>query len=92
MQLLMRPITIRHLDCICDPGYDHAFFAFVVIPQILAANVPDRIEKLIPKENGPANNGYILQSGIALSVMFALFFFIYSHNPCILKLELYLTC
>ena len=55
---LYETALIEHLDCICDPGYDHAFFAFGVIPQILAANVPDRIEKLIPKENGPANNGY----------------------------------
>ena len=55
---LYETALIEHLDCITDPGYDHSFFAFCVIPEILAANLPDRIEKLIPLENGPANNGY----------------------------------
>ena len=55
---LYETAIIEHLDCVTDPGYDHAFFAFRVIPQILAANIPERIEKLIPLENGPANNGY----------------------------------
>ena len=55
---LYETAVIEHLDCICDPGYDHAFFAFCVIPEMLAANLPDRIEKLIPREFGPANNGF----------------------------------
>ena len=55
---LYETAVIEHLDCICDPGYDHAFFAFCVIPEMLAANLSDRIEKLIPREFGPANNGF----------------------------------
>ena len=55
---LYETALIEHLDCITDPGYDHSFFAFRVIPQILAADLPDRISKLIPHENGLANNGY----------------------------------
>ena len=58
----------EHVNCILSPGNDHAYFAFNVIPEMLAANLPDRIGKLVPLENGPAGNGY--PTGICIMNLF----------------------
>ena len=48
----------EHVNCILSPGNDHAYFVFNVLPEILAANLPERVERIVPLENGAANNGF----------------------------------
>ncbi len=43
---------------IWSPGADHGYYGLNITPELLAANMPNRIEKLLPKENGLSSGAY----------------------------------
>lgn len=42
------------ISCVFNPGCDHGYFGMSVTPELLAANMFERIELLLPEENGLA--------------------------------------
>ena len=60
----------KHVNCILSPGNDHAYFAFNVLPEILAANLHEegcdrRGREMAQQEDNPAGESiYRLLSGL----------------------------
>ena len=54
--VLYENAQMRQLTNVASPGTDHTYYSYNVMPELLAANMPDRIELILPKENGLANN------------------------------------
>ena len=43
---------------VSSPGTDHTYYAYNIMPELLAANMPDRIERILPEENGLAKGSF----------------------------------
>ena len=52
--ILYENAQMAQITNVSSPGTDHTYFAYNIMPELLAANMPDRIELILPEENGPA--------------------------------------
>ena len=61
---------LMELSNMLSPGMDHAYYAFNVLPNLLAANMTDRIGKVIPEDFGPAFGKHI--TSVIINLIYAI--------------------
>ncbi len=54
--VLYENAQLNQLSLVTDPETDHAYFGYNVMPLLLAACLPERIELILPVENGAAHS------------------------------------
>ncbi len=65
--ILYENAQMEEITNVASPGTDHTYYSYNIMPTILAANMPGRIELILPQENGLANNSV---SGTAIVNVF----------------------
>ncbi len=54
--MLYENAQMEQICQVMSPGTDHVFFSYNVLPALLAANLPERVELILPEENGLVNH------------------------------------
>ena len=76
--VLYENAQMEQLSVVSNPGTDHTYFSYNVMPGLLAANMPERIKLILPEENDQA------QSSVSGSVVVNLFMGIWYQNADLL--------
>ena len=53
--ILYENAQMAQITNVASPGTDHTYYSYNIMPELLAANMPDRIERILPEENGLAS-------------------------------------
>ena len=54
--VLYENAQMAQITNVSSPGTDHTYYSYNIMPELLAANMADRIELILPEENGLAKN------------------------------------
>ncbi len=57
--VLFETAHIKQIENILNPGVDHGYYGFRITPNLMAANMMDRLELVLPEENGVSTWSYI---------------------------------
>lgn len=52
--VLYENAQMAEITNVFSPGTDHTYYSYRIMPELLAANMPDRIKLILPEENGLA--------------------------------------
>lgn len=52
--VLYENAQMAQMSNVLSPGTDHTYYSYNIMPELLAANLPDRIKLILPEENGLA--------------------------------------
>ena len=53
--VLYENAQMAQITNVASPGTDHTYYSYNIMPELLAANMPDRIKLILPEENGLAS-------------------------------------